>query len=68
MLKSSIRNMEREDTEICQFTSKMIYDVTYVAGSGFIVCAPAPCIILDVCLTNFTKTYRLSMIFVKTLK
>ena len=68
MLKSSIRNMEREDTEIFQFTSKMIYDVTYVAGSRFIVCAPAPCHILDVCLTNFTQTYRLSMIFVKTLK
>ena len=33
MLKSSIRNMEREDIEICQFTSKMIYDVIYVAGS-----------------------------------
>ena len=33
MLKSSIRNMEREDIEICQFTSKMIYDEIYVAGS-----------------------------------
>ena len=55
MLKSSIRNMEREDIEICQFTSKMIYDVIYVAGSRSIVCAPAPCHILDVCLTNLPK-------------
>ena len=68
MLKSSIRNMEREDIEICQLTSKMIYDVIYVAGSRSIVCAPVPCHILEVCLTNFTKTYRLLMIFAKTLK
>ena len=68
MLKSCIRNMEREDIEICQFTSKMIYNVICVAGSRSIVCAPAPCHNLDVCLTNFTQTYRLSKIFVKILK
>ena len=63
MLKSSIRITEREDVEICQVTSKLIYDVIYLTGSRSI-----PLICLDVFLTNFTKTYHMSEIFVKNLK
>ena len=52
MFKLSIRNMEREDIEICKITLKLIFRCNPRSRSGFEVCPPAPQHVLDVPKTN----------------
>ena len=66
MFKSSIRNMEREDIEICHITLKLIFSCNLHNRSGSFVCPPAYQPSLDVPVTYFTKAYRLTEKFVKT--
>ena len=55
MFKLSIRNMEREDIEICKITLKLIFKCNPRSRSGFEVCPPAPQHVLDVPLPYFPK-------------
>ena len=55
MFKLSIRNMEREDIEICKITLKLIFPCNPRGRSGFEVCPPAPQHFLDVPLPYFPK-------------
>ena len=48
MFTLSIRNMEREDIEICQITSKLIFRCNPRSKSGSEVCPPPPQHVLDV--------------------
>ena len=48
-----IRNMEREDIEICQITLKLIVLCNPRSRSGSEVCLPAPQHVLDVPLQYF---------------
>ena len=63
----SIRNMEREDTEICQITLKLIFQCNPRSRSGFEVCPLAHLHVFDVPLiTIFSDTYHLTEKFMKT--
>ena len=55
MFKLSIRNMEREDIEICKITLKLIFRCNPRSKSGFEVCPVAPQHVLDVPLPYFPK-------------
>ena len=66
MFKSSIRNMEREDIEICHITLKLIFWCNLHNRSGSVVCPQACQPSLDVPEIDFTQAYRLTEKFVKT--
>ena len=55
MFKSSIRNMEREDIEICQMALKLIFQYNIRSKSGSLVCPSAPQPVIDVSVTYFTQ-------------
>ena len=66
MLKLSIRNMEREDIEICHITLKLIFSCNLHNRSGSFVCPPALQPGVDVPEIYFNQAYRLMEKFVKT--
>ena len=53
-----VRNMETEDTEICQITLTLTFRGNVRNRLGSLVCPPAPQHVLDVPLTHFTKIYE----------
>ena len=55
MFKLRIRNMEREDIEICKITLKLIFHSNPRSRSGFEVCLSAPQHGLHVPFPNFPK-------------
>ena len=65
MFKTSIRNMEREDIEICQIALKLVLPCNVRSKSGFLVFPPAPQPVLDVPVTYFTQAYHLTEKIVK---